>query len=176
MDVFLSTEGHVKGESISSEEYSMRAISSIQKNPKEIILAELEKFDAYVFDIQKVPHLPGEYYLSRDANTIVIGNQRLNWPIVIGNVIYAFNRTIVVTLLIATFGSILFKRISGFKLDSRRFYWILILPWIVGIIPGLLYYTETRFKIVSELLLAPFIAIFWSKVLNQKSSLVKNSG
>jgi len=176
MDVFLSTEGHVKSESISSKEYSMKALSSIQKNPKQIILAELEKFDAYIFDIQKVPHLPGEYYLSEDASTIIIGNERLNWQIVVGNLVYAIYRTFILGLLISTLGAMLFKRVIGLKIESSRFYLVLILPWILGIIPGLLYYTETRFKIVPELLLAPFIAIFWSRVLYQNSSLVRSSG
>jgi dolichol kinase len=41
---------------------------------------------------------------------------------------------------------------------------ILALPWLLGIVPGVIFYTETRFKIVSELLLVPFIALVLTSV------------
>ena len=36
-------------------------------------------------------------------------------------------------------------------------------PFIFGAIPGILIYTETRFKIVSELLLVPLIVEIWTR-------------
>lgn len=50
---------------------------------------------------------------------------------------------------------------------------ILALSWLSGIVPGVIFYTETRFKIVSELLLVPFIA-FISTSVKFKQQIVEN--
>jgi hypothetical protein len=39
----------------------------------------------------------------------------------------------------------------------------------VGVIPGVLYYTESRFKIVAELLLVPVVAWIFSKNKDAKA-------
>ena len=172
MDVFLSKEGHmeVKGleklnESDSNSLYLKMAIESIKENPKETVLGTLQKVDSYIFDIQKIPHLPGEYYLSKDSKVIIIGDERLEWKFVIGNLIYAAGRII---LLLFYFPSLVLyylnrkrKLLKNIELITT----ILILPWISGLIPGLLFYTETRFKIISELLLIPFICIIFSNAI-----------
>jgi hypothetical protein len=46
--------------------------------------------------------------------------------------------------------------------------WVLSLPYFFGFIPGILFYTETRFKIVSELLLVPLVVGAWSAVLSKE--------
>jgi hypothetical protein len=38
----------------------------------------------------------------------------------------------------------------------------LVIPWTFGLIPALLLYTETRFKVVSETLLFLFVLWIWS--------------
>ena len=43
-------------------------------------------------------------------------------------------------------------------------YILLAFPWLLGIAPGLIFYTETRFKIVSELLLVPYVALMFTCV------------
>jgi hypothetical protein len=48
--------------------------------------------------------------------------------------------------------------------------WILALPYLFGAVPGMLMYTETRFKIVSELLLVPLIAEVFSLALQRRKS------
>jgi len=139
------------------------ALQSIKDNPKEILLGTMQKLDSYIFDVQKVPHLPGEYYLSADAKSIVIGNQRLTWPLVLGNLLYEIYRSLLLVGLLASIGVLLAFRKLKFQIKSyKRSLLILLLPWTLGLIPGLLFYTETRFKIVSELLLIPFISLVFS--------------
>ena len=164
MDVFLSTKGHVGGlGEYSSSAYTQMALQSIKDNPKEILLGTMQKLDSYIFDVQKVPHLPGEYYLSADAKSIVIGNQRLTWPLVLGNLLYEIYRSMLLVGLLASIGVLLAFRKLKFQIkSSKRLLWLLLLPWSLGLIPGLLFYTETRFKIVSELLLIPFISLVFS--------------
>ena len=166
MDVFLSTKGHVEDYGAhSSAEYTQMAIKSIKENPKEVLLATMQKFDSYIFDVQKVPHLPGEYYLSKDATSIIIGNQRLTWPLVLGNLLYEAYRSLLLIGLLLSAGVLFAHRKLRIKaFNPHNALWLLTLPWLLGLIPGLAFYTETRFKIVSELLLVPFICLVLGSV------------
>ena len=166
MDVFLSTKGHVEDYGAhSSAEYTQMAIKSIKENPKEVLLATMQKFDSYIFDVQKVPHLPGEYYLSKDATSIIIGNQRLIWPLVLGNLLYEAYRSLLLIGVLASAGVLFAYRNLRIKaIYPQNALWLLTLPWMLGLIPGLAFYTETRFKIVSELLLIPFICLVLGSV------------
>ena len=177
MDVFLSTKGHVGGlEEYSSVTYSKMAVQSIVDNPKEILLATMQKFDSYIFDVQKVPHLPGEYYLSADAKSIVIGNQRLTWPLVLGNFLYEVYRSLLLVGLLASFGALLaFRKLKIQIKGPGKALWLLLLPWALGLIPGLLFYTETRFKIVSELLLIPLISLLLSVKTDEEARGIKHA-
>lgn len=170
MDVFLSKEGHMEvnvseynTEAEMNQIYTRKALDSIRENPKETVMGLLQKFDSYIFDIQKIPHLPGEYFLSSDASKIVIGDQRLEWKFVAGNLIYAVNRAFLVFLLFpALFIFYIRSRNKNFlQLNFKTA--VLTFPWIFGLIPGLMFYTETRFKIVSELLLIPFICLVFTQ-------------
>jgi hypothetical protein len=51
----------------------------------------------------------------------------------------------------------------------------LALPFFFGAIPGILIYTETRFKIVSELLLVPLVMEIWSRAKSLKDPEEVNS-
>ena len=166
MDVFLSTKGHVEDYgSHSSAEYTQMAIKSIKENPKEVLLATMQKFDSYIFDVQKVPHLPGEYYLSKDATSIIIGNQRLTWPLVLGNLFYEVYRSLLLIGLLLSVGMLFaYRKLRIKAIYPQNALWLLTLPWLLGLIPGLAFYTETRFKIVSELLLIPFICLVLGSV------------
>ena len=171
MDVFLSNKGHMSIDSTSemneselNKLYMGRALSSIKENPKETLLGSIQKLDSYIFDIQKIPHLPGEYYLSADGKSIVIGDQRLDWKFVMGNLLYALERMFMLVFLIPA----LFITLIGFrkKYFTKRDISLIVLafPWLLGAVPGIVFYTETRFKIVSELLLVPFIALILTNV------------
>ncbi len=170
MDVFLSKGGHMEvneskydTEAQTNEIYTQKALASIKENPKETVLGLLQKLDSYIFDIQKIPHLPGEYFLSPDASEIVIGDQRLEWKFVIGNLIYAVNRALLVFLL---FPALLIFYIGVRKKVFLQLNYktaVLTFPWIFGLIPGLMFYTETRFKIISELILVPFICLVFTQ-------------
>jgi hypothetical protein len=129
------------------------AIVSIFENPQRFIFSEIQKLDSHFFTIQKVPNLPGNYQLSSDENSIKIGNERLTWPLTLGYLFYALYRAIWMLLfaLILVWISLLIW--NKLRLNSYEKY--LPIPYLFGIIPGLIYYSETRFKICTELLLIP---------------------
>ncbi len=138
--------------------YQKAAVESALTNKKETLLGWMQKFDSYFFDVQKIPHLPGQYVLDQEQDVISIGDERLSWNLVVGNFIYMLYRT-----LLLTSGFIAAGLIFGLAFLNKRktIDQIKLLPmaapYIFGAIPGILIYTETRFKIVSELLLVPLI-------------------
>ena len=126
---------------------------SIFENPQRFVFSEIQKFDSHFFSIQKVPNLPGNYQLSSDENSINIGNERLTWPLTFGYLLYAIYRAIWMLLFAAIiFWSFLLIRNKS-RLKPYEKY--LPLPYLLGVIPGLIFYSETRFKICSEVLLIP---------------------
>jgi hypothetical protein len=159
MDVFLSKGGHMTnpynlGES--PESFNKAAKESIMQNPKEIFLAQMQKVDSYIFTSQKTPKLPGEYYLSNDSKSIIIGDQRLSWTLVIGNGLYQLYRGIVFTLFLISIGILITIRKNKEFIKFKKQLLFLLLPWLCGFIVCFTFYTETRFKIISELLLPIF--------------------
>jgi len=183
MDVFLSgprgifneeygvsAENHTGGAQ-SNSEFQKAAIDSALANKKETLLGWMQKVDSYVFDVQKVPHLPGRYVLDLENKVITIENERLTWPLVIGNFLFFLYRMILVCAGLLALGMILFQRIVFGRFDEYMAKnWSLALPFIFGFVPGVLFYTETRFKIVSELLLVPLVVGVWSAVLTKRAA------
>ena len=128
-------------------------VISIFENPQRFVFSEIQKFDSHFFTIQKVPNLPGNYQLSSDENSINIGNERLTWPLTFGYLLYAIYRAIWMLLFAAVIfwsSSLLWNKS---RLKSYEKY--LPIPYLLGVIPGLIFYSETRFKVCSELLLVP---------------------
>lgn len=162
MDVFLKNGPSTDPIKVSSNsntlasvtDYKVRAaFVSILDNPQRFIFAQMQKIDSYFFPIQKVPNLPGQYELAADEKSILIGDERLTWSITIGYLTFAIYRAIWMLLFAATIvwlGLLIFSRN---RLPRAEKY--LLLPYLLGVIPGLLYYVETRFKICSELLSVP---------------------
>lgn len=149
-----------------SKIYRSAAIDSLLNNKKETILAWMQKFDSYFFDVQKVPHLPGSYVLDQQEMKISIQDERLTWPLILGNLFYLLYRTLLFSLGMLAAGILIGAKF--FLQESRRMQfhlWPTVLPYLFGVIPGILFYTETRFKIVSELLIIPIIAQVWSCTL-----------
>ncbi len=183
MDVFLSgpkgiftekygvnLENHLSGAQANSE-LQKAAIDSALANKKETLLGWMQKVDSYVFDVQKVPHLPGRYVLDLENKVITIENDRLTWPLVFGNFLFFIYRTLLICAGFLALGMVLFRKIVIGKADKfTSANWALSLPYVFGFVPGLLFYTETRFKIVSELLLVPLVVGVWSAVLSQRSA------
>lgn len=142
--------------------YQKAAIQSALENKKETVLGWMQKFDSYYFDVQKIPHLPGRYVLNQSEKIISIENERLTWSLVLGNLFYLFWRTLFVSFGLISIGIFLSTRFLFRKSTSISLnLWPLALPYLFGVIPGMLFYTETRFKIVSELILVPLIAQVW---------------
>jgi hypothetical protein len=152
--------------------YQEAAVESALENKKETILGWMQKFDSYFFDVQKVPHLPGSYVLDLSTKTIKIEDERLSWNLVLGNLVFEIQRTLLVTSGLLAAGFVLSSRFLLEKaLWLRPKLWFLTLPYLFGAIPGMLMYTETRFKIVSELLLVPLIAEIYSLAFQRRKTL-----
>ena len=146
------------------------ALVSILDNPQRFVFAEIQKLDSYFFPIQKVPNLPGQYELSPDEKSIIIGDERLTWSLTIGHLVFAIYRAFWMLLFACTltwFALLLFSR-TRFSGPEKY----LLIPFIAGVIPGLLYYVETRFKICAELLAVPLHLI----ALQNLKQLGKSSG
>lgn len=181
MDVFLSGPKGIfsnefgpevtKSESLADENsiYQKAAINSLFENKKETVLGWMQKFDSYIFGVQKIPHLPGRYVLDIEKKTIQIENDRLSSSLVMGNLLYLFYRSTLLVLGFSALGAWIVMRMLKYPgSKSIQNYWFLFLPYAFGIIPGMLFYTETRFKIVSELILFPLIFSIFSQLRNLK--------
>jgi len=149
--------------------YQKAAIASALSNKKETVLGWMQKFDSYLFDVQKIPHLPGTYVLNQDNKTITILDERLSWHIVVGNLLFEIYRAILLLALLLGLGIVFgYWLIQDKKFIQSLKLPILVTPFVFGLIPGILIYTETRFKIVSELILVPFVAEIWAlAILNR---------
>ena len=185
MDVFLSAENgdfsnqelvdKLKKADTPAEEdraYFSSAISSALKNPKETLLGWMQKFESHLVSIQKVPQLPGRYVLDNDLKVIRIENERLNWSLIIGNLVYEFYRFVLLFAgLIAAGIYFALKRDILKDIFVNRMNYLFVF-WLPSIIPALLFYSETRFKIVQELFLIPLILFIFAK--NKSKSSVEN--
>jgi hypothetical protein len=157
-----------------NQAFQKAALQSMKENKKETILGWMQKFDSYFFDVQKVPHLPGSYVLDLPTKTIKIQDERLSWNLVLGNLVFEIQRTLLVTLGLVAAGLLLASRLMLEKASRiKPKLWYLALPYFFGVVPGMVMYTETRFKIVSELLLVPLIAEIYSLALQRRKQ-VKN--
>ena len=183
MDVFLSGKNGIfseengpkipvdASEAESNSAFQEAAISSLLDNPKENILATMQKFESYFFGVQKVPNLPGEYVLDIKNKKIDIGDERLRWGLIIGNLTYEIYRSLLLLSGLTALGALIYmRRFSKAVYNRIKFPFEMLAPWIFGIVPALLLYTETRFKVVSETLLFLFIIIAWEKMNSLKTS------
>lgn len=178
MDVFLSGEKGIFSpeygpdvpsdatESEANKMFQDAAIDSAINNPKETLLAMMQKFENYFFGVQKVPHLPGAYVLNQNTKSIEIVDERLRWDLILGNLSYEIYRSIFLLSALLGVGALLFARRAQILLNfSDLKLKVLAMPWILGTIPALLFYTETRFKVVSETLLFLFVLEIWSLLI-----------
>jgi hypothetical protein len=176
LDVFLTKQGHMElnpevkvsaPDPGNSNQYTKMALDSIQENPREFVLSTMQKIESYVVGIQKIPNLSGEYYLSQDAKSIIIGEERLKWILIIPHLFYELYRLLLLFFLFFAIGYLVFIHKKE-RIDSRvhKKMFIFLIPWLLGIIPGMLFFTETRYKIVSEILLIPFIMLVLELVLS----------
>lgn len=164
-DVFLTAGGNMNTELITSgskkfmqvENQEFRAaLIYITENPKSLVLNTLQKLDTYFFAVQKNPQLSGEYYLADDQKSIIIGENRDSWVLIFGSLVYFIYRSLFLILLIASM-TILFvlPRIRQRLIHQPQF--LMCVPYLFGSISAILFFTETRYKIVSELILVPLV-------------------
>lgn len=170
-DVFLATDGNMSTDKIinGSTKFTnvknpefRAAMINLFENPKSFFLNSVQKIDTYFFTVQKNPQLSGEYYLSQDGKSIIIGEARESWPLIIGSILYFMYRSL---LLVFSISAITLLVVSPkIRRDlSENSVILFCLPFFLGSIAGILFYSETRFKIVSELLLVPLIAKIFEK-------------
>ena len=176
MDYFLSKGGNMDADKVISgstkfasvEDKELRAaLISVIENPKSLLMNTVQKVDSYFFAVQKNPQLPGFYYLSEDQKSIVIQDERLTWSIILGNTLYFLYRILLlisVVVAITIYLTSLKRRLA----PEYKNGFLLIAPYFLGVIPGVLFYTESRFKIVSELLLIPFVGLILNKYRESK--------
>lgn len=151
--------------------YQKAAFESALANKKETLLGWMQKFDSYFFDVQRIPHLPGRYVLNQDKKIISIGDERLSWNLILGSFVYLIYRSLLIVSGIMALGLVLgLAFMKKRKLIQQIELLPLAAPFILGAIPGILIYTETRFKIVSELLLAPLIIEIWTRAIKERNT------
>jgi hypothetical protein len=96
------------------------------------------------------------------------------WNLIAGNFVYEIYRSILLVAGLAAFGGlILIRRIRKDLYLKVNLPLEFVLPWAFGLVPALLLYTETRFKVVSESLLFLFVIVIWSKLSAIKSEIKK---
>jgi hypothetical protein len=170
-DVFLSADGNMSTDKIISGSTKFTniknpefraAMINLFENPKSFFLNSVQKIDTYFFAVQKNPQLSGEYYLSKDRKSIIIGEARESWPLIIGSILYFMYRSFLLVLSISAFTLLVITPKMRRDLSGNPVV-LFCLPFFLGSIAGILFYSETRFKIVSELLLVPLIAKVFEK-------------
>lgn len=182
LDVFLSGKNgdladpilkadlaKAKNDTEKDRAYFENAIRSIKSYPKETVLGWMQKFESHFISIQKIPNLPGNYQYNVKINAIEIEEERLTWPLIVGNLIYEVYRLLILILGISAFGIYLGIKKFHPTFDARRLHLSLIF-WIFSAIPALLFYSETRFKIVQEVSLIPLIIMIWSSLFNNNAN------
>jgi hypothetical protein len=172
MDVFLKNGPSTDPEKVIENSHELKfikdvktraSLQSILENPQRFIFAEMQKLDSYFFSIQKVPNLPGQYELSKDERSILIGDERLSWSLAIGHLMFMVYRFLWLILFLT---SIIWIALLLFaKIELMRVEKYLLIPFLSGIVPGLLFYVETRFKICAELLAVPLLMIIAERVI-----------
>lgn len=178
-DVFLSTGGNMdtskllstsdKFNQIKDDEFRA-ALINISESPKSLFLNTLQKVDTYFFAVQKNPQLSGQFYLSADQKSIVIGPNRDSWTLIFGSWIFFIQRSLLLIFSIAALTLVVvFKQLRKTLLVHPVSYFCL--PYIFGSIAAVVYSTETRLKIVSELLLIPLIIFIFDRFKYQRSEL-----
>jgi hypothetical protein len=176
-DVFLSTGGNMNTEMVTSrtkrftqiDDQELRAaLIYIVENPKSVFLNTLQKLDTYFFAVQKNPQLSGEYYLAKDQKSIVIGENRDSWVIIFGSFVYFIYRSLLLILLIASITIlIVLPKLRKNLIHEPQF--LMFVPYLFGSISAILFFTETRYKIVSELLLVPLVLSIFDIYKSSKS-------
>lgn len=175
-DVFLSTGGNMDTERLllNSEKFTYvsnkefrAALIHISENPKSLFLNTLQKLDTYFFSVQKNPQLSGEYYLASDQKSIVIGENRNSWALILGSYLYFIHRALLLIFVIASLTIlVIVPNVRNYVVHQPQF--LLFIPYLFGSIAAILFFTESRYKIVSEMLLVPFVISIFDSYKSQK--------
>jgi hypothetical protein len=143
--------------------YTDQAFLSIKENPKQAILNLMQRIDSYIFISQKVPNSPGKFILNKEGNQISIIDERLSWSLILGSLFYQLWRGLMLILLISSIAILLYEITTNKYRIKTSDIWLL-LPWATTFFVIILFYMETRYKIVPELLLPVFSLLTISRL------------
>lgn len=146
--------------------YLNQGLDSILDNPKQFVLNIMQKVDSYIFSTQKVPSSPGYFSFDHKSNSIKIIDERLNWSIILGNFVYQVWRAVLLILLIASITLLITSRQKGRNDLLEVGEHLLVLPWISTFLVILLFYMETRYKVIPELLVPIYVLIIFDRASN----------
>jgi hypothetical protein len=175
-DVFLSTGGNMDTERLlqNSEKFTYvsnkefrAALIQITENPKSLFLNTLQKIDTYFFSVQKNPQLSGEYYLASDQKSILIGENRDSWALILGSYLYFIHRALLLIFAIASLTIlVIVPKVRNYVVHQPQF--LLFIPYLFGSIAAILFFAESRYKVVSEMLLVPFVISIFDSYKSHK--------
>lgn len=180
-DVFLSTGGNMDANKVleGSSKFGFindlelrAALVSVIENPKSLFLNTLQKVDTYFFAVQKNPQLSGEFFLAPDQKSIVLGTNRESWTLLIGSALYFVYRALLLIFTIASITILVINPTIRKKLQNHPVV-IFCIPYLTGSVAAIIFSTETRLKIVSELLLVPLVLYVFDllKINSQQAKL-----
>lgn len=174
-DVFLANGNHMTPDGYTNEKlWSLnykevdaimfnQAIKDILENPEVLIQNTILKIDNIFFNLQKIPHLPGQHVLAPDATYIKIDQHALTLKYALGNFFYFIYRLLSVILLVYALSIWFFNRkfIPKAHLDVPIWLLLPFASWV----PLLIYFSEdTRLRIVPECLFIPASAYLMTQV------------
>jgi hypothetical protein len=131
----------------------------------------LQKIDSYFFEAQKIPRLPGYFELKDKQEIIKIGPQNLTVMNLLASLFYFIYRATFLVVL----ASMLVNFLVRTKKDKARLLHnldvaVLCVPWLGIAIPSILFFTETRVWVVSELMMFPLLMNYLLHLLGKRKA------
>jgi hypothetical protein len=151
---FDGDNGPMKISCKTDDECQENTLKDLNDFRRESAMSFLNKIDTYFFSVQKVPRLPGWFELDIENSVIKIGETRLSWLTVFASSVYFVFKSMLHILVIGALFIYFYSSKSHRKTITLSW---LFLPWLAGSIPAILFFTETRVWIVSEIFLIPVV-------------------
>jgi ABC-type sugar transport system permease subunit len=131
----------------------------------------LQKVDSYFFEAQKIPRLPGFFELKDKQKVIEIGPQSLTFLNLVASIFYFVYRSTFLVILASLVVNILTRTRKEKLILFRKFEdTVLCIPWFGLAVPSILFFTETRVWIVSELMMFPLLMRYLSNVQRNRNT------
>lgn len=145
----------------------LKTIKENIDNPQAFGFNLLQKFSIYFFEPQKVPRIPGEFFLHEKEGFIEIGEQRLTTFNFLASLNYFLYRACILISVWFLITSFVFGGKKVRSIFYRNPLVFCLFPWLLGSVTGVLFVAETRHWIMNELILVPFVLSVMPAVLSQ---------